>query len=53
MYEECIESTLVTSIAKVFFGIEFLPARRYASAVLALVECLSVRLSVCHKSVFY
>jgi len=28
-------------------------ARRYASAVLAMGLCLSVRLSVRHKSVFY
>ena len=27
-------------------------ARRYANAVYAVVVCLSVRLSVCHKSVF-
>ena len=28
-------------------------ARRYASAVYAVTVCPSVRLSVCHKSVFY
>ena len=28
-------------------------ARRYASAVLAVIVCLSVRLSVCHKSELY
>ena len=28
-------------------------ARCYASAVLAMALCLSVRLSVCHESVFY
>ena len=32
----------------------FITARCYASAVLAMALCLSVRLSVCrHKSVFY
>jgi len=37
-------------------GVTFLPARRYASAVYAVIVCLSVCplvLSVCHKSVFY
>ena len=29
------------------------PALRYVSAVLAIVRCLSVSLSVCHKSQFY
>ena len=28
-------------------------ARRYASAVLAVIVCLSVRPSVCHKSELY
>jgi len=37
----------------------FSPARRYASTILAVIVCMSVRpslfvcLSVCHKSVFY
>jgi len=32
---------------------KFLPARRYASAILVVIVCPLVRLSVCHISVFH
>jgi len=51
---------LTVSLAKKLTGLfiyktrgNFLPARHYASAVLAMALCPSVCLSVCHKPVFY
>ena len=41
------------SISVRFGIIVLVTARRYASAVLAVVACLSVCLSVCHKPVLY
>ena len=57
----CHKTITVCSIylppSMVFNTSDFITARRYASAVLAVVVCpsvcLSVRLSVCHKPVLY
>jgi len=53
----CITSPNAESIFKLISpsdsAVFFLPTRRYLARVLAVVVCLSVRMSVCHKSVFY
>jgi len=44
----CLE-TLFNSDVVTTFVKEFLPARRYASEVFAVIACLSVYLSVCRS----